>query len=617
MRDIEIFKLMGSIFVDSAEAEKSISKTDGLAKKLGDGLGKGIKTAAKWGTAIGSAAIAGGVALFGMATKSAEATDRIDKLSQKIGISKQGFQEYEYILSQNGTSIEVLQRGFKTLNDRMQESVDGTGKGKEAFDVLGLSAKDLNGNLKSQEQMFEESAKALMTMPEGAEKSALAFDLFGKAGQELMPLLNGTAEDMDALRQQAHDLGIVLDDETIIAGAAFTDSMDNVKRSLGSVVTKVGAEVMPIIQKGLDWVMDHMPEIQQVIGVVFENIGKFVTIAVDIFSSYLLPIFQTIFDWTKSNWPTISAVIKGVFDAIKAVWDNVLKPVLAILQETFSILVDWVKENWPSVQETFKAVFDAIKGFWENEFKPVLDILWELLGKIVTWVGSQWPLISDVFKTVVDTIKRVWDGILKPILGMLWDTFKGIVKWVNDNWPIISGVFDVVFKAIKLVWDGVLKPVLDLLLKAYENIVGFVKDMFPGMQSTVKTVFDGIGRSVEAVTGFFSGMIDKVKSAWDWLTKWNKTEAKDKTVKTNKVDGSHAGGLSYVPFDGYVAELHKGERVLTAQENRERSNSSKGSSFSPIIHVNIGSVKDESDIKKISRGLEKTITQLNRTLGVG
>lgn len=517
---ISIFTLMGSILVDNDKANESIKKTEGHAESLGSKLGKGIGTAAKWGAAIGGAAIAGGAALFGMASKAADTTDRIDKLSQKIGISRQGFQEYEYILSQNGTSIEVLQKGFKTLGDRMDESIAGSGKGAEAFKTLGLSATDLNGNLKSTEQMFEESAKALMAMPDGAEKSRLAFELFGKAGQELMPLLNGSAEGMDELRKAANDMGLVLSDEAVDAGAKFTDTMDNVKRSLGSVVANIGVKVMPMFQVFLDWVLDNMPEIQRIIGIVFDAIGVFVNVVIDIFKDFLLPTFQAIFDWTKENWPIIQKIIEGVFNAIKLVWDKVLK--------------------------------------------PVLDLLWEI--------------------------------------------FKSIVKWIGDNWPTISKIFETVFGAIKFVWDTVLKPVLDLLLSLFKGIVDFIADKFPGMQKTVESVFDGIGKSVKFVTGIFEGVTGAIKTAFDWLTSWNKSDVKDKTPKTSGggtrgYDGSHADGLDYVPFDGYRAILHKGEKVVTAEENK------KGNTMNHTGTIRVEGVNNKNELVGV---VDMVMDQLRR-----
>ena len=500
---MNIFTLMGSVMIDNDKANTSIKKTESLAEKMGNKVGAGIKAVGKIGLAVGGAAVAGGAALYGMATKAAETTDRIDKLSQKVGISRESFQEYEYILSQNGTSIEVMTKGMTTLVDRMQEATDGTGTGAEAFEQLGLSATNLNGELKTQEEMFEEAAKALMEMPESAEKSALAYDIFGKAGQELMPMLNGSAEGFDDLKQSAHDMGLVLSDEAIDSGAKFTDTMDNVKRSLEGIVAKIGTAVMPIIQQALEWVTDHMPEIQAVMQEVFKYIGIFVTEAVDVFKEYLLPVFVSIYEWVQTNWPQIKEIIKKAFE----------------------------------------------------------------------------------------TIQYVWDTVLKPTLDRLWDIFKDIFEMISDNWPAIQKLFETVFDAIKIVWENVLAPVLDVLLTVIETIVDFISDHFPEILEIVESVFEGVGNAVSAVTETFGWLIDKITVAWDWLSKWNKSEVKDKTPTYTDVDhssaysydGSHANGLDYVPFDGYIGQLHQGERVLTKSENEEYS---QGSSERQEITIN-------------------------------
>jgi len=378
-----IFTLLGSIMIDNDKANSSIQKTEGLAGKLGKGFGM----AAKAGAVLAGAAIAGGTALLGMATKAAATTDRIDKLSQKIGISREAFQEYDYILSQNGVDVEKLQVGMKTLTQRMQESTEGLGIGAEAFDKLGLSAIDLNGKMKSQEEMFEETAKALMAMPEGAEKSQLAFELFGKAGTELMPLLNGSAEGFDELKQAAHDMGLVMSDEAIDAGVLFTDSLDNVKRSLGGVVANIGVELMPMFQKMMDWVMENMPQIKETMKVVFEKIGEFVNIAIAVFRDHLLPIFVAIYEWVKVNWPDIQMVIEGVFNAIKFVWNNVLSPVLGLLWDALKVVVEFVSKNFPGMQKTVENIFGGI-------------------GKAV-------DAVTDTFRFLVDKIEDAYDWLTK------------------------------------------------------------------------------------------------------------------------------------------------------------------------------------------------------------
>lgn len=530
MGNIELFKLLGSILVNNSEANKNIEETDSKAKTLGERLGGGIKTAAKWGAALTGAAAGAGAALFGIAKKSADATDRIDKLSQKIGISRKGFQELEYVLSQNGTDIEKLQVGLKSLTQRMGEAVEGTGEGAKAFETLNLSAVDLNGNLKTQEVMFEDAAKALMQLPAGAEKSQLAFDLFGKAGLELMPMLNGSADGFDQLKQAANDMGLVLGDDAVDAGATFTDTMDNVKRSLGAVMANVGTQVMPLFQKFLDWIMDHMPEIQKVVGIVFEKIGEFVEIAVKIFTDHLMPIFEAVFKWVKDNWPTIQAIIEGVFKAIKFVWDNVLAPVLKIL----------------------------------------------------------------------------------------WDTLKAVVDWVSDNWGTISAIFETTFKVIAWIWNNTLGPVLTLLWDILKGIVTFVADKFGAMKKTFENTFDGIGKAVSKVADVFGWLTDKISSAWNWLTKWNKTDVKDKDTSTGGVQGSHAGGLERVPFDGYRAILHKDEAVLTAKENEAYlSGRNTDEATGDNISLNVGVlVADDTGLRKLERMLRDIRRAEDERLGV-
>ena len=108
---MEIFKLFGSIFVDSSEAEKSISKTEEKAEGLGTKLGNGIKTAAKWGTAIvgGATAAAGG--LLAVTNQTAEYADEIDKLSERTGINREELQRWKYAAAQSDADIGKLEVG--------------------------------------------------------------------------------------------------------------------------------------------------------------------------------------------------------------------------------------------------------------------------------------------------------------------------------------------------------------------------------------------------------------------------------------------------------------------------------------------------------------------------
>lgn len=520
-----IFTLMGEVLVDNTKANESISKTEQKAESLGGKLMKGIGTAAKWGAAIGGAAIVGGAAMFGLANKTAETADFIDKLSERTGINREELQRWKYAADQSGADIGKLEVGVKKLSETMVMASNGSERNVEAFTKLGISMDDLKN--KSQEQIFEDTMYALAEMPQGAERNALGNQLLGKSYTELMPLLNAGADGMDELKTRADELGLVMSEEAVVGAVTFGDTMDDLKMSFGAVFTHLGTELIPIFQKLADWVLENMPTIQNVVSVAFEYIGKFVGIVVDIFMDYLLPVFQSIFDWTKENWPTIQTIIEGVFNAIKFVWENVLK--------------------------------------------PTLNFLWDIIKGIVSWVSDNWGTISKVFETVFNVVKGVWDNILSPVLTALWDVLKGI--------------FD------------------------------FVTDVFAGVSSVFEDTFDAIGKSVEAVTKIFTGFIDAIRAAWDWLTKWNKTpvEKKDTSISQgteyDQVDGSHAGGLGRVPFDGYRAILHKDERVLTADENKKYNG--KGTNITQNITINTPKYLSPSETaRENKKALQRLALQL-------
>ena len=105
---MNIFTLMGTILVDNTKANESLDKTSKEADSMMGKIGKGIGTVAKVGVAVGATVVAAGSAITGMAMEASQATDRIDKMSAKIGVSKQAFQEWDYILGQNGMDLSLI-----------------------------------------------------------------------------------------------------------------------------------------------------------------------------------------------------------------------------------------------------------------------------------------------------------------------------------------------------------------------------------------------------------------------------------------------------------------------------------------------------------------------------
>lgn len=197
--------------------------------------------------------------------KTREYADRIDDLSKKIGLSKKGFQEWDYIIKLNGANIESLQMGFKSLVNQSNKALVKNKAAVKNFKALGISLRDNNGHLKNQEQLFNEVVSALQRMPDGVKKAKLANDLFGRSGSELMPLLKENAGRIEDLRKEAYELGLVFSDKDIEAVNDFSDKMDSFGKLFAVVGAKIGMDLIPEVNRIIKIIQENMPEIQKII----------------------------------------------------------------------------------------------------------------------------------------------------------------------------------------------------------------------------------------------------------------------------------------------------------------------------------------------------------------
>lgn len=552
---MELFKLFGTIMVDNTKANESIHKTDEKAEGLGNKFLSGIGTAAKWGMAIGAAAIAGATALTGMAMKSAETADRIDKLSARTGLSKQAFQEWDYVLGQNGINIEVMKNGVKTLTAQMDAATKGTGAAAENFSKLGIAVTDSNGVLRNQEDVMKETLVALADLPNGTEKAKMATELFGKAGLELMPMLNNGSASIEELTQRAHDLGLVMSDEAVDAGVKLGDTMDDVKQSFGMIATKIGVEVMPIVQQGLDWVLTQMPTIQSVLNVVFMVINEFVTSVVGFITNYLIPAFDLFFGSAIEGCGGFQGAMQTMADFITPL----LNDLKGLFQAVLGVIVEYFKLHKEEILSITKSLFDAVK-------------------------------------TIVETVMGTIRGIIQVITGLLkgdWEQVWNGLKLISES--ILNGI-------VRLVSD---------LLNIMINIIIMKKDTFLNAGKGIFTaIWDGMKEIWEKLSSWIS---DKVTWIADKLSFWKKSKSEMDDGGGSGgggYDGSHANGLNYVPFDGYIAELHKGERVLTAEENKQYSNKNK-----PNITINQHIYAKVENERAMQREAERRFVEQIENLG--
>ena len=469
---MELFQLFGSIFVDNEKANESISKTDDKAKKLSEKFSDGIKTVGKWGTAIGAASAAVGGALFGVATKSASAMDEIDKMSAKIGISKQGYQEWAYVMGQNGMEIDKLQTGMKTLVSKMDAVASGNKNAKETFKELGISVYDSTGKLKDQETMMNEALYALAGMENGTEKARLATELFGKAGVDMMPMLNGGAEGMKELTERAHELGLVVSDEAVTSGVVFGDTMDDVKSSLGMIVTKVGNEIIPIFQKMADWVIANVPKMLEKYEEFKQLIGK------------VSDFIQSLNTWFKEHQTLLEIIAIAVGTLTVAIIAFNAQNILTTAGIYALIAAEKIHAAVTAISTTATTAFGAAMAFLTSPVTLVIAAIGALIA-IGVLLYKNW---DDVKAFAIKTWDKIKTAIISPI-----ENAKNKIKGIIDT---IKGFFNftVTLPKIKLPHFSVTPKGWELgdLLKGKIPKLGiewYAKAMDDGMILDKPTIF--------------------------------------------------------------------------------------------------------------------------------
>lgn len=212
------------------------------------------KTAVKAGAIIGtSLAVSAGV--FAAYVKSSiDAIDKTDELAERAGVTSQSFAGLQYAAKFASIEGDGLATTLSKLNQNAVKASQGSKAQAKAFDTIGVSVLDAAGNVKSADVLLLEVADRFAQLPDGAQKSALAIELFGKSGAKLLPLLNRGADGIQQLIDQAKDLGLVLDQETYKAAGDFNDQLD----VLGTISEGVGQQMAASLLPSLNSVSGLM-----------------------------------------------------------------------------------------------------------------------------------------------------------------------------------------------------------------------------------------------------------------------------------------------------------------------------------------------------------------------
>lgn len=617
---MKLFELFATLGIDNKSFDKGI---DGAVQKgayAKDHISKsftGIKTA------LVAAGIVVAVKKIGDAIgNAADKADTIDEASQKLGLSRKAYQEWSYVLDQSGGSIDSFGVGMKTLQNAMAQGSKSTNK---AFKTLGLNAKALKKM--SPEDALDETIKAFQKMPAGAEKSALALDLFGKQGMELLPVLNASTDQVAEMKKNANDLGLVLDDKAIDSGAKFADTWKTVKLALQAVSTNVLLKIMPLLSKFvaklLPLISRILPKLVDAIGTIFDALSPFIDVMLD----FLIDAIG----WVADNIKTLIPVVAALGAAFLII-GIILNPIPAAIAAVVAAIV-YVATNFQAVVDSFVGLWNTVKSAASTAWDKVVEVwtaakTWfndNVITPLVTAFSQFWLTISGKFSSLWVTITTLWNtlstwfnnNVITPIVNFfsgLWtgvstaasDTWDAVSDawadasgWFSDNvtapiqsvfsqmWLKVQTTFSTLWSTVKGIWSGV---------SAWfnSNVVNPLTSVFNAFKNVAVGIWNAIKAPIDAVVDAVQSAVSWLETAIDDMTTWlglNADESDPNPGSSTGSGGSGGGGtgfatgLNRVPYDNFRARLHKDEAVLTRSEAREwrKGNGSTGDNNGQVL----------------------------------
>lgn len=529
---MNVFDLYAKIALDTGDYEKGLEDASAKTASFGSKLKSGLATAAK----IGGAALAA-------------ASAAIFKLGKDSVV---GYAEYEQLVG----GVETL---FKASSDAVMKYADA------AYQTAGLSANEYMETVTSFSASLlqsldgdtaaaaEKANLAITDMSDNANKMGTSMEMiqnayqgFAKQNYTMLDNLKlgygGTKEEMQRLLDDAEKLsgqkfdlssyGDIVDaihvvqTEMGIAGTTALEASTTIQGSVSAMkaawsnlitgMADENADLDTLIYNFASSVETAASNIVPRIATLVPRLIEGIVSLVDVLIPQIPPLIETLLPALIEG---AVALVAGLISALPDIVWAIGEAVVVLFED----LISWFNSWWPEFKEAaiqwINGVLEGISAGWEA-VKSWVNGIW---GSIKAWFAGLWGSFVEFGKNIINAI---WNG-----LKSVWES---VVNWISDAWNSVINWFGGLWDSFVSIGSDIINAIWDGLKSAWENVTSWFSDAW---------------NSIESV---FSGGADVNLNA--------------KSNGFGAVSGTHASGLWRVPYDGYIAEVHKGEMIVPAKE---------------------------------------------------
>ena len=472
---LEIFRLIGSVFVDTDAAEKSLKKTDKTAEGFGSKLLSVGKTAGKFALGVAGAAAAAGGAVVALTETTREYRTEQGKL--QAAFQTQNFTAEEArktytalngVLGDSGQAVEAANH-LAQLCDNEKDLAKWTDIATGVYATFGDSLP-----IEGLTEAANETAKT------GALTGGLA-DALNWAGvneedfQKKLDACNSEQEraalittTMNGLYSEASEKYKELNADVIAANEA-QDRMNN-------AMAAVGGAMEPFVTKGKELIAEVLERLTPILEWVAKQGLPWVSNAISTTVNWIKDLTGKLGE-SGLSFDKVMQFVKTMFkqtmDQVKIIWETVGQPVWNYIKQAVKLVADYFKERMPQIKEFVSNTFKDIQNLWNNNLRPAFkaigDFIENILAPTFKWVFEK--VITPVADAAFKGIGKLWENSLKPLLEGMCDFIGGVFS--GD----FSKAWDGVLKSFGSVWEGIKEIVKAPINAVIGMINGFIGDL--------------------------------------------------------------------------------------------------------------------------------------------
>jgi hypothetical protein len=470
-KSIEAGKAFVRVDADLNPLQKKLGQIDASFKAVGARIAKigaGFAAVGAATTAIGSSALA---SITALSQRFAGLGDELSKARDRTGIAASSLSELGYAAEQSGTDLATVEKAVAKMQRGITEANAGSKSMAEAFQAIGLSTKKLAAL--NPEQQFLAVGEAISRIQDPTRRAAAAMDVFGKSGTQLLPLL---ISDIEALRKEARDLGVVISDDDAKNATNLGDAFDRVKKSLGGIATQLGAAIAVPFTKIANALASIVGKVSAWVAVNRDVVRTVAAVAgAMVVAGGLVTALGVTLIGLGATIASISTIASAAFAAVGTAIAVVTSPItLAVagitaigymaLQATGGITV--LAGMFSKLGETATTAWGGIvAAIGSGDLQTAGQIAFTALE--VGWLTITTKM-QEVWKRVSDFFVNVWLNAVESIIQIGANIYFGVSTYFDKLTVALQDGFDVAGVYIIGIIDSIQTAISRAIIKAME-----------------------------------------------------------------------------------------------------------------------------------------------------